>query len=144
MRAKNQKTIERAFNRLVANKNEVIESAMYSILEDAVKYALELHEEDANNGGNHDKHLLVGDTYGWLLMHNGSVVEAVVVSLPENEGDAMDQLREEAAFIDEKGWVGIVMAGMHPEYFSIRFENLVLDEVINNVERNFFKYFKKI
>lgn len=138
MKAKNSKTIENAFRRLVNSEEEIIMSGMYGLLEDAVKVALDLHDEE------HHKHLEIGDTYGWLLMHNGSVKEAVVVSLPQNEGEALDKLREEAAFVTETGWVGIVMAGMKPGYFSIRFEREVLAETIEITKDNFFDYFKAI
>lgn len=138
MKAKNNKVIKEAFERLKANKDEAIEAAMYGILEDAVKIALDLHDE------RHDIHLVIGDTYGWALMHNGKIKDIMVVSLPENRGDAIDQLQEECAFIAESGWVGIVMAGMHPNYFSERFERLVLGETIEITKDNFFDYFKQI
>lgn len=136
--AQNSKTIEKAFKRFMDAEKETITSGMYGLLEDAVKVALDLHDEE------HHKHLEIGDTYGWLLMHNGSVIEAVVVSLPENEGEALDKLQEEAAFVTETGWVGIVMAGMKPNYFSVRFEEEVLDETIQITKDNFFDYFKAI
>lgn len=142
MKANNNKTIDSAFKRFVLDKDEAIRSAMYGILEDAVQVALSLHEDD----GEHEQHLIIGDTYGWLLMHNGNVEEVAVVSTSRNEGDTMDQLREEAAFITEKGWVGIVMAGMQAQqtYFSIRFENKILNRTIRITKDNFFQYFKKI
>jgi hypothetical protein len=138
MQSKNDKTIDKAFERLVATKKELFTSGMYRILEDAVKVALELHDEE------HMSHLEIGDTYGWALMYNGAIQEIVVVSLPQNEGDALEQLYEEAAFTNAPGWVGIVMAGMHPNYFSIEFEEEVLNETISITKNNFFDYFKKI
>jgi hypothetical protein len=140
MKTRNDKVIKSAFSRLVANKDTIICNAMYGILEDAVNVALGLHEED----GEHPGHLEIGDTYGWLLMHDGRIKEAVVKSIDPNIGDALDQLYEEAAFTYDKGWVGIVMAGMHPNYFSIRFETEVLSETIQITKDNFFDYFKKI
>ena len=142
MKAKNNRTIDSAFKRFASDKDEIIKSAMYGILEDAVQVALSLHEDD----GEHEQHLVIGDTYGWLLMHNGHIEEAVVVSTPNNEGDTLEQLREEAAFITERGWVGIVMAGMRAgiTYFSMRFENKVLNRTIKITKDNFFEYFKKI
>ena len=138
MKAKNSKTIDRAFSKFINAKNEIIERGMYELLEDAVKVALDLHDEE------HPKHLEIGDTYGWLLMHNGFIKEAVVVSLPLNEGEALEKLRDEASQITELGWVGIVMAGMKPNYFSLRFEEEVLDETIQITKDNFFDYFKAI
>ena len=137
MKAKNNKTIKRAFERLIANKEEAMEAAMYAILEDAVKIALDLHDEK------HASHLEIGDTYGWALMHNGRIKDIMVVSLPANKGDAIEQLQEECAFTYESGWVGIVMAGMRPAYFSERFERLVLRQTIEITKDNFFDYFKK-
>lgn len=138
MKAKNNKVIQEAFERLKVGKDEAIEAAMYGILEDAVKIALDLHDE------RHAMHLAIGDTYGWALMHNGKIKDIMVVSLPDNRGDAIDQLQEECAFAAESGWVGIVMAGMHPNYFSERFERLVLGKTIEITKDNFFDYFKQI
>jgi hypothetical protein len=140
MKTRNNKVIESAFERFVTNKDTIIRNAMYGLLEDAVQIALRLHEED----GEHPKHLEIGDTYGWILMHNGRIEEAVVKSIDPNIGDTLDQLYEEAAFTYEKGWVGIVMAGMKPNYFSIRFETKILAETISITKDNFFEYFKKI
>jgi hypothetical protein len=36
------------------------------------------------------------------------------------------------------------MAGMHPNYFSERFERLVLGKTIEITKDNFFDYFKQI
>ena len=138
MKAKNDKVIQDAFERFVANKEEAIEAAMYGILEDAVKIALDLHDE------RHEMHLAIGDTYGWALMHNGKIKDIMVVSLPDNRGDAIDQLQKECASMAMPGWVGIVMAGMRPNYFSERFERLVLGKTIEITKDNFFDYFKQI
>lgn len=140
MKEKNNRVIEKAFATLVSNKDTIIRNAMYGLLEDAVKIALELHEDD----GEHPMHLVVGDTYGWILIHDGAIEEAMVASTQDNEGDALDQLYEEAAFTNVKGWVGIVMAGMRPDYFSLRFEEKILYETIQITKDNFFEYFKKV
>ena len=138
MKAKNDKVIERAFARLVRNEETVIRNGMCALLADAVKQALDLHDDK------HRIHVVKGDTYGWALVHNGNLERLEVTSLPENEGNATEQLNKKATSVEKSGWIGIVMAGMKPHYFVIKYEKEILGSTIRFTKDNFFQYFKQI
>lgn len=112
---------------------------MFNLLEDAVQIALDLHD------ANHQAHIEIGDTYGWVLIHNGNIEELAVVSTPQNEGRATEQLRKKARWINKKGWVGIVMAGLEPaNYFSVTYESNLLYYTLQDIRQNFYQYFTAI
>lgn len=139
MKKSNDRTILQAFARLSQNKDEIIRAGMYGILEDAVQTALEAHNDM------HQMHIEIGDTYGWMLVHNGRIEEIVVEANSDNRGNASRQLREQLGKLPKKGWVGVVMAGMQPaSYFSIRYELGTLEYAKNITLVNFFQYFKQI
>lgn len=139
MKQANQQTIKNAFARLKSTKDEVIRAAMYGLLEDAVQIALDAHDEK------HQSHIELGDTYGWMLVHNHRIEEIAVVATADNRGQATKQLRAKLKDLPSKGWVGVVMAGLEPaNYFSVRYEMGMLDFAIQMTEQNFFQYFKKI
>lgn len=139
MKNANQQVIKNAFARLSLSKDEVIRSGMYGLLEDAVQIALDAHDEK------HQSHIELGDTYGWMLVHNHKIEEIAVVATADNRGQATKQLRAKLKDLPSKGWVGVVMAGLEPaNYFSVRYEMGMLDFAIRMTEQNFFQYFKKI
>lgn len=139
MKNANQQVIKNAFARLSLSKDEVIRSGMYGLLEDAVQIALDAHDEK------HQSHIELGDTYGWMLVHNHKIEEIAVVATADNRGQATKQLRAKLKDLPSKGWVGVVMAGLEPaNYFSVRYEMGMLDFAIQMTEQNFFQYFKKI
>lgn len=139
MKKANQQVIKNAFARLKSTKDEVIRAAMYGLLEDAVQIALDAHDEK------HQSHIELGDTYGWMLVHNHKIEEIAVVATADNRGQATKQLRAKLKDLPSKGWVGVVMAGLEPaNYFSVRYEMGMLDFAIQMTEQNFFQYFKKI
>lgn len=139
MKQANEKTIQDAFARLVKNKDEIIRAGMYGLLEDAVQTALAAHNEM------HQMHIEIGDTYGWMLVHNGKIEEIVVEANSENQGNASEMLRNQLSKLPKKGWVGVVMAGMQPaSYFSITYELGTLEYARNVTLVNFFQYFKPI
>ena len=120
-------------------RDEVIRNGMYALLEDAVQIALDMHD------ANHQAHIEIGDTYGWALIHNGNIEEISVVSTPQNEGRATEQLRKKARWINKRGWVGIVMAGLEPaNYFSVTYESNLLYYTFLDIRQNFFQYFTAI
>lgn len=138
MKPKNDKIIERAFDRLARSEETIIRNGMCALLADAVKQALELHDDK------HRIHVIKGDTYGWALVHDARLERLQVTSLPENEGNATEQLQKKANSIMENGWYGIVMAGMKPSYYVIKYEKEILGSTIRFTQDNFLQYFKKI
>lgn len=139
MKKANQQVIKNAFARLKLTKDEVIRAGMYGLLEDAVQIALDAHDE------RHQSHIELGDTYGWMLVHNHKIEEIAVVSTADNRGRATKQLRAKLKNLPSKGWVGVVMAGLEPaNYFSVTYEMGMLDFAVQMTEQNFFQYFKAI
>lgn len=139
MKKVNQQIIKNAFARLKLTKDEVIRAGMYGLLEDAVQIALAAHDE------RHQSHIELGDTYGWMLVHNHRIEEVAVVSTADNRGRATKQLRAKLKDLPSKGWVGVVMAGLEPaNYFSVTYEMGMLDFAVQMTEQNFFQYFKAI
>jgi hypothetical protein len=79
--SKNEKVIAKAFERLAASKESSLRKGMYQLLDDAMNTALELHDET------HQSHIELGDTYGWMLVINGTIDKIKVKS----EGDKVGQ-----------------------------------------------------
>lgn len=140
MKKANEKVIKNAFARLRATKDEVIRAGMYGLLEDAVQIALEAHDE------RHQSHIELGDTYGWMLLHNGKIEEISVVATNDNIGEATKKLKRLAIRKSfSRGWVGVVMAGLEPaNYFSVIYEMGMLDFSLQITKENFNQYFKKL
>lgn len=135
----NSQVIGNAFARLRRNEEEIIRRGMYELLEDAVQVALDLHDPK------HQAHIEIGDTYGWVLIHNGQIEELAVVSTPQNEGRATEQLQDIVGKVRSTGWVGVVMAGLEPaNYFSVTYESNLLQYTFQEIKRDFFKYFTAI
>ena len=139
MKEENKQTIKNAFARLMAAKDEVIEAGMYELLENAVQIALKAHNEQ------HSNHIEIGDTYGWMLVHNHRIKEIAVVSTANNKGRATKQLKAKLKELPQKGWVGVVMAGLQPaKYFSLEYEEKMLTYSKRITQINFSQYFKQI
>lgn len=139
MQKANEQVIKNAFARLRETKDEVIRAGMYGLLEDAVQIALEAHDE------RHQSHIELGDTYGWMLVHNRKIEEIAVVSTSDNRGKATKQLRAVVKDLPSKGWAGVVMAGLEPaNYFSVIYEMGMLDYSFQITKQNFSQYFKKL
>lgn len=135
----NISTINNAFARLIKTKDKVIELGMYNLLENAVHVALEAHNAE------HQLHLEIGDTYGWMLVHNHKVIEIVAVATDDNRGDVTKQLMSKLRDLPNTGWAGVVMAGLNPaSYFSVRYELGTLEHARTITLLNFFQFFKPI
>jgi hypothetical protein len=139
MKKANERVIKNAFARLKATKDEVIRAGMYGLLEDAVQHALDAHDSK------HQSHIELGDTYGWMLVHNRKIEEIAVVATDNNVGRATKQLKATLKDLPSNGWAGVVMAGLEPaEYFSVIYEMGMLDYALQITAQNFNQYFKKL
>lgn len=135
----NAKVIEDAFIRLVSTKEHSLKSGMYALMRDAVKIALGLHDEG------HQRHLTVGDSYGWMLVIDGVVDKVEIVSNGSMVGETRAMLDSYVKKMPRTGIAGIVMAGMKPaRFFAIRYEKSILENTIQITRQNFYQYFKKI
>lgn len=137
--SKNEKVIAKAFERLVASKESSLRKGMYQLLDDAMNTALELHDET------HQSHIELGDTYGWMLVINGTIDKIKVKSEGDKVGQASAMLRTYVSKVPQRGVAGIVMAGMQPaNFFTINYEKAILESTIQITKQNFFQYFSKI
>ncbi len=135
----NEKVIKAAFARLAKSKDMSIRMGMYRLLEDAVKTALELHDE------NHQSHIEMGDTYGWMLVVNGRIDKIEVNAEGDKVGQASQMLRTYEGRVPNLGYVGVIMAGMQPaNFFIINYEKGILESTIHITRSNFNYYFRKI
>lgn len=139
MGGSNEQTIERAFGRLLSSERRSVERGMVDCLREAVRYALDAHD------GRHRRHIESGDTYGWLLVHDGSSVRMEVTSGGEAIGDVTARLLRMEGRVRRTGWVGIVMAGMNPaSFFSLDYEIDVLHDTVAMTERTFAERFRPL
>ena len=117
----NDKTIENAFARLSGSYGKSVQEGMRRMLDMGMEYALLSHDQQ------HRKHVENGDSYGWAMWHDGSVVETRV--RPPSSS----------------GWCGVIMAAMQPRYwFSLDYENDILNMTAAELRANFHKYFKQL
>jgi hypothetical protein len=80
-----------------------------------------------------------------MIVHNGQVIDTEIYTTENNEGDVQQQLESILPKLRKTGYVGVVMAGMRtPTYFSVDFEEAVMDATVQNVIQNFQQYFKQI
>lgn len=140
---RNSVVINRAFSRIRRSEETIIKNGMRRILKEAMEYALSQHDHD------HFGHRIHENSYGWALVHNGKLVELQINGARHGHGDAKDQLREVAAGIGRKGWVGIVLASMvlefngrKPVYFEIDYEVGIFAATTDKVEDWFKTYVK--
>lgn len=139
MKKANEQKIKNAFARFQINKDERIRSGMYGLLEDAVQFALDIHDE------RHQSHIEIGDTYGWMLVHNHRIEEISVVATADNRGKATKKLRAKLAKLPSKGWIGVVMAGLRPaKYFSVTYEVGIINRTAQMTKQLFNQYFTEI
>lgn len=144
----NDLVIHRAFSRLIGQLDAVAEPAMRALLENAMVYALTAHDQ------RHFGHRVTRDSYGWLLLHNGTAVAHAVNEGRHGEGHAYRALLMEsrdAGNVPQTGWVGILLASMEGEtehggnlFYVVEYEQDILRETKDSIEENFNKYFKPI
>lgn len=135
----NGKVIQNAFARFNRSKDDSIRSGLRRVLEDAMEWALLLHDDK------HQKHITLGDNYGWAVVHNGKIVEKGVNAKSGKRGEAADELRKVASECGG-GWQGILMAGMGNKrnYYAFDYELDILIDTIDFTRDDFWKYFHAI
>lgn len=143
MQSRNKEVIEKAFLRMQTLKHRKMISLMRNLLPEAVRFALDFHELGPDP---HFGHLEMGDDYGWMLIYNGVEVDREIYTADNKVGDVNQQLTNLIPKLKRTGYVGVVMAGMQEpaEFFSVEFEEVVLEETIKVTKQNFSEYFHKI
>lgn len=139
-RRQNDKTIRRAFAGITAGLSGRIENAMVELLKSAVIYALQNHDDD------HQMHILMGDTYGWILLHDGVEVRREVTAHHSSEAFSANLLLSNAIpELPKTGWIGVVMAGMQPaKWFAVQYEQDILIDTAKVTRNRALSLFKKI
>lgn len=141
----NNRTIDKAFKRLVLNKDKIVEAGMKRLMAYAMDYALSSHDHV------HWGHRTTGDSYGWALVHNGSIVALNINAGHHGEGEAERQLRQAVGSVSSSGWVGILLASLRVEndrnssiLFNIDYELDLLNATQDEIRDYFTQYFKPI
>lgn len=141
----NNDRLDNRLKSIMAKKEAFLIDSMQEVLIWAANRALDLHDE--LEGGTHNTHLEIGDSYGWALVHDGIIVSMDVTATQANVGNATKALQEEAMNCP-MGWCGVVLAGMLVNgglsYYSYRFEELVLRTLAGETESNYMKTLRKI
>lgn len=122
----NAAVITKAFSGLRAAKDAACRETLRKLMSDSMALALDLHE----GVGTSDIpfHLVVGDDYGWAVLHGGSVVDMDVYTTDDNVGTVRRKLSEAAKSedVDPSVWTGIVMAGMEVMHYNFGHERDIL------------------
>lgn len=139
MARSNENVIEAAFARLAASEERTVREGLVRVMREAVRYALDIHD------AKHQRHLTSGDTYGWLVVHNGASVQMEVTSAGEAIGDVTARLLRMEGRVRRTGWVGVVMAGINPpSFFSLDYELDVMHDTVDMTARAFAEKFKPV
>lgn len=139
MARSNESVIERAFARLASSEEKIVRDGLRRTLDEAVRYALAIHD------GRHRRHIESGDTYGWVIIHDGVSVQLAVNARGEAIGDVTARLLRMEGRVRRTGWVGVVMAGMNPpSFFALDYEMDVMHDTVSMTERTFAEKFKPV
>lgn len=142
----NNSKLDSRLQSILAKKDAFLINSMQEVLIWAANRALDLHDE--LEGGKHQRHIDIGDSYGWALVHNGAIVSMDVTATQKNIGNATKALNEEVMNCPATGWCGVVLAGMlvagDISYYSFRFEELVLRTLAGETESNYMSKIRQI
>lgn len=134
----NSTTIQNAFERLARAKDDFARNTLKKALANAMEWALLSHDD------RHPQHMILGDNYGWAVVHDGEIVEMDVKAPYGEDGMAETQLRKVARSSKRNGWYGILMAGMDDgkiTYYSVDYELGILGSTMDFVRNNFSDFF---
>lgn len=114
----NISAIRRGMEKLRKNKDRVVELGMYNLLNAALDYLHDAHE----NFRADLRHENESNTLGWALVHNGQIVEAVSQSKGPltPRGDVLAKLQAIAS--GTTGWIGIVMSDVENGWYRLDWE----------------------
>lgn len=135
----NIRAIDGGIAKFVAAKNESIERGMYLLLDSALDYLHDAHEDWM-------AHENESNTLGWALMHDGRIIEAVSQAKGPYtpRGDALTKLRGIMAKAPKTAWIGVVLSDMENNWYRIDWETNFLHFSANEVRSNFQNFFTPI
>lgn len=138
----NNETIKRALARLAVEERSAAKAAMERALEQAINYAMEIHQNDST----HHEHEDLNCAYGWLVTHKNREVSRGYY----DGGD--DSVMNFKAWMDKEldtiagshrsdAWLGFLVVAQ-PEFFDYDFEEGVLHATADKLAEDFPVYFK--
>lgn len=135
----NDQVISRSIANLKQRKDELVKAGMYRLLEAGLSYLQDAHD----NGMKHENE---ADTLGWVLIHNGEIVEAVSQARGPYtpKGDVLGRLEEMVSSMPRLGWCGIVMSDMANDWYRVDWEMSFLQTSVDRVKAEFGMFFKKV
>lgn len=140
-KARNTAAINRGFKKLTEAKEKIVERGMTRLLDAALDYLHEAHE----NFRKDLRHEHEENTLGWALFHDGGLRMAVSQQKGEltPRGDALARLQ---ALSSEhpKGWVGVVLSDMANEWYKVEWEEDFLRFSAENTKAVFLECFKPL
>lgn len=136
---RNKSVIYKAFARLNKSEEAVIKNGMYGLLNAALEWLHEAHDEWMH-------HENESDTLGWALIHDGQVLEAVSQSKGEwtARGDALGRLQRIASEVPSGAWVGVVLSDMANNWYRVDWEMGFLSYSADEVKSHFHDFFKPV
>lgn len=147
-REDNAKKIADAFARMTANADRAFQNGLERLLDFGVEMCLEEHDDK------HQRHLETGDTYSWVLFHNGVEVKRKTFIQGKEVIGFADEAISKVSSSHAKGigWEGFVIAGLKTSkdkgeatYFQVRYEFIPMRAAIKDIKReDFSKYFKAV
>lgn len=137
-RQDNSRKILAAFTESRRRMDESVALGFKELLEAGVRYCLEEHN------ATHQRHLETGDSYGWMLLYNGSEIDRQIYAKgAKAEGNASRCLDNVKSACPSTGWCGVVLAGVEPaNYFNVRYEFIPMRNGIRDLKaEDFDRYF---
>lgn len=137
----NNNNITKAFRLAKTGVQESIKNAMIQLLDLGVDYCLNAHDSK------HQMHLQLGDSYAWMLLHNGRKIDSKIYAQGADPvGNATKALATVRRLVPHQGWVGIILAGVEPmTYFNLRYEFIPMRSGMTQLSsQNFDKFFNKV
>lgn len=102
----NAQKITAAFQKLTQRKDLMITTALTKAFDEAMDFAMDLHRQ--MHLGSHLEH---GDDYGWMIVHEGTVMGKHFYEGEKPDGTAKGIL-ESLSWVSGRGWEAVLMAGM--------------------------------
>lgn len=132
----NASVIRNAFARIQRKAKEGSENCLRDMMDEAMRYALDIHDD------RHQRHLEIGDAYGWIITHNGRTVDyEVTAGIKASRVSALRMLRNEAKKT-KTGWCGILLATLKPvTFYSFAYEEFVMSSTTSFSKRRFKELF---
>lgn len=139
MRSANIKVINASIKQLKKEEKTNSQEGMLRYLQAAMKTALALHTDPRRQ-----MHKKVADSYGWMLVHDGKMVDMGINGGKMTSASSVtEKLKSLVVSLPQEGWIGVVMATMHPfRYYLLSEELSVMETTQNWTKVNFINFFK--